>query len=479
MIRLGTRAARWVVAAAVLGSGSVFLESTVVSVALPSMGRDLGLDVRGLQWIVNGYMLSLSALLLLGGAFGDARGQKRVFEWGLLGFAAGSVLCALAPSFPMLVAARILQGAAGALLVPTSLAFLDTSFVEEDRSAAIGAWSAWSAVSTAAGPLLGGALVDAASWRWVFAAAVPLPLAAWAISRFRVAEEEPPEPSPVDVAGGVLATGSLGALVWALVEGPERGLDALVVAAGLLGLGLGALFLRLEARRTSPLLPLGLFRDPQFAGANGTTLLIYAALGALFFFLMIQLQSVMGYGALVAGAALLPINLLMLLLSPRAGRWAARSGARVPITVSALVAAAGLALFARLDADSAYLTDVLPAVVVFGLGLSLLVAPLTAAALSVAGEGRTGVASAVNNAAARLAGLLATALVPLLAGVGGLDDYTGAAFTAGFRRAMWISAGLCVAGGAVAWSTVRAAPGVPDSPHPSPTQGCARREVGV
>ena len=223
----------------------------------------------------------------------------------------------------------------------------------------------------------------------------------------------------------------------------------------------------------------GLFRDPQFAGANGTTLLIYAALGALFFFLMIQLQSVMGYGALVAGAALLPINLLMLLLSPRAGRWAARSGARVPITVSALVAAAGLALFARLDADSAYLADVLPAVVVFGLGLSLLVAPLTSAALTVAGEGRTGVASAVNNAAARLAGLLATALVPLFAGVGGLDDYTGAAFTAGFRRAMWISAGLCVAGGAVAWSTVRAAPGVPDSPHPSPTQGCARREVGV
>lgn len=476
MIRLGTPAGRWVVAAAVLGSSAVFLESTVVSVALPSMGRDLGLGVRGLQWIINGYMLSLSALLLLGGALGDARGQKRVFEWGLLAFAGGSVLCALAPTFPLLVAARVLQGAAGALLVPTSLAFLDSSFAKEDRSAAIGAWAAWSAVSTAAAPLLGGGLVDFASWRWIFAAVVPMPLVAWAISRFRVADSARPEGRPVDVTGAVLVSGGLAALVWALVEGPERGLVVEVVGPGILGLALCALFLMVEARSAAPLLPLELFRRRQFAGANGTTLLVYAALGVLFFFLMIQLQAVMGYGALEAGASLLPINLLMLILSPRAGRWAARSGARVPITLSSGVAAAGLVLFTRLDADSSYGAGVLPAVTLFGIGLALLVAPLTSAVLVVAEEGRTGVASAVNNATSRLAGLLATALVPLLAGVGGLADYTGDAFEAGFRRAMWIAAGLCVAGGAVAWLTVREAPDVPASPHPSPTHGCAHRE---
>lgn len=478
-LRLRSPAGRWTVAAAVLGSGAVFIEGTVVSVALPAMGRDLGLGVTGLQWIVNGYLITLSALLLLGGALGDALGQKRVFEAGLAAFAAGSVLCAVAPSFAWLVAARLLQGAAGALLVPTSLAFLDTAFTEEDRGEAIGQWAGWSAVSTAIGPLAGGALVDLASWRWVFAGVAPLALLALWISRARVAAGARGERRPVDFAGAVLISGGLGALVWALIEGPERGASAGVIAAGAAGLVLIAAFFGFEARRRDPLLPLGIFRSRQFSGANAATLLIYAALGALFFFLMIQLQGVLGYSALAAGASLLPINALMLALSPSAGRWGERRGPREPIALGALLAAAGLALFSRVGPDAGYLAGVLPAAVVFGAGLGVLVAPLTASVLAVAEEGRTGVASAVNNATARLAGLLATALIPLAVGIGGLDDFTGAAFAAAFRRAMWISAALSAAGGVVAWLTVSACGPASDAPHPSPVHGCAGRRAAA
>ena len=476
-LRLSSPGGRWAIAAAVAGSAAVFVESTVVTVALPAMGLDLGLGVAGLQWIVNAYLITLSALLLLGGALGDALGQKRVFEIGLAAFAAGSLLCAVAPSFPLLVAARLVQGAAGALLVPTSLAFLDTAFAEEERSEAIGSWAGWSAVSTAVGPLVGGALVDLASWRWVFAAVVPVPLVALWISRSRVAARPAGERREIDVAGAVTVSASLAAVVWALIEGPRRGPTPAVLGAGALGVVLFAAFLRLEARREAPLLPLGLFRSRQFSGANATTLLVYAALGTLFFFLMVQLQAVLGYGGLAAGASLLPINALMLALSSRAGRWGERRGPREPIALGALVAAAGLALFSRVGPDAGYLTAVLPATLVYGAGLAILVAPLTASVLAVAEEGRTGVASAVNNAAARLAGLLATALVPLAAGIGGLDRFTGPAFAAAFERAMWIAAALCAAGGAVAWVTVREGAGAPAGTHPSPTHGCPQRRA--
>jgi MFS family permease len=234
-------------------------------------------------------------------------------------------------------------------------------------------------------------------------------------------------------------------------------------------------FIRVEARQRSPLLPLSMFRSRQFSGANATTLLVYAALGALFFFLMVQLQGVLGYSALAAGASLLPINFLMLMLSPRAGRWGARLGARVPIALGALLAAGGLALFTRVGPGADYLTTILPATVVFGSGLGVLVAPLTAAVLSVAEEGRTGIASAVNNATARVAGLLAVALIPLVTGIAGLADFTGPAFAAAFGQAMWISAALCVLGGGVAWLTVTERSSVAAQPHPSPTHGCAQR----
>lgn len=476
-LSLRSTAGRWAIAATVLGSGAVFVESTVVSVALPAVGRDLSLGVAGLQWIVNGYLVTLSALLLLGGALGDAWGQKRAFEVGLVTFSAGSLLCAVAPSFVLLIVARLLQGVAGALLVPTSLALLDTAFADEDRSEAIGTWAGWSAVSTAVGPLVGGALVDLASWRWVFASAVPLPLLAWWIVRVHVAEPAARRRQGVDLVGALLISAGLGAVVWALIEGPKRGATGWVLGAGALGLGLIAAFLIVETRRENPLLPLGIFRSHQFSGANATTLLVYAALGALFFFLMIELQGVLGYKGLAAGASLLPINALMLVLSPRAGRWSERWGPRVPIAAGSLLAAVGLALFSRVGPGSSYLADVLPATLVFGAGLGTLVAPLTASVLAVAEEGRTGVASAVNNATARLAGLLATALVPLATGIAGLDDFTGPAFTAGFERAMWISAALSAAGGGLAWLTVRQGTAAATGPHPSLTQGCPRRRA--
>lgn len=478
-LRLSDPAARWAVAASVLGSGAVFVESTVVNVALPALGREFDLGVAGLQWLVNGYLVTLSALLLLGGALGDALGQKRVFEVGLVGFAATSLLCALAPTFPLLIAARFAQGAAGALLVPTSLAFLDTAFAESDRGEAIGRWAGWSAVSTAVGPLLGGVLVDYASWRWVFASAVPLAAAALWIARTRVPSPPRPRREPVDVLGAVVVSVALAAIVWALIEGAERGATGSVILAGGGGVGLALVFLRVEAVRDHPLLPLGIFRSRQFTGANVTTLLVYAALGALFFFLMVQLQSVMGYSGLAAGASLLPINALMLVLSPRAGRWAQRAGPHVLIAAGSVVAGLGMLLFTRLQPGASYAGVVLPAVVLFGAGLGLLVAPLTAAVLAVAEEGRTGVASAVNNATARLAGLLATALVPLAVGIGGLDDISGAAFSAGFRRAMFVGAGLCLAGGVVAWLTVREVGEASPAPHPDPSHGCPRRRAAA
>jgi EmrB/QacA subfamily drug resistance transporter len=474
-LRVGTSQGRWAIAASVLGSGAVFVEGTVVNVALPSIGRDLGLGVSGIQWVASGYLITLSALLLLGGALGDAFGQRPSLEVGLVLFALGSALTAVAPSFPLLVAARLFQGAAGALLVPTSLALLDTSFVPADRNVAIGQWAAWSAVSTGLGPLLGGGLVDLASWRWVFAAIVPLPLVGAWIAHTRLPRAPRPPARPVDVRGAALVSAGIGLVVWSLIEGPRRGGTPVVLAAGAVGLALCVGFLFVEARAPDPLLPLSLFRSRQFSGANTATLLTYVAVGALFFFLMLQLQNNLDYTALDAGASLLPINALMLLLSAPAGRWSERWGPRVPISIGALLEAVGLALFARVDAGSGYWSRVLPATLIFGLGLAVLVAPLTASVLAAAERGRTGVASAVNNAVARLAGLLAVTVLPLAAGIGGAEQLAGPALSAVFSRVMWMSAGLCAGGAALSWATIRRRVPVPPQTHPSPLQGCAHR----
>jgi EmrB/QacA subfamily drug resistance transporter len=461
---------RWIVTASIVASGAVFLEGTTVNVALPAIARDFGLGVEGLQWVLNGYLLTLTALMLLGGALGDRFRRPVVFAVGCVAFAVTSAGCAVAPGIVALVLLRVLQGAAGALVVPNSLAMLESAFQGDERGEAIGQWSAWSAVSTAVGPLLGGWIVDVASWRWVFAAVVVLALAgAGIIMRHKRPATEDASPAGggggsagtghVDYAGATLVTFGLAGTIGALIDGPHRGFASTgVLIGGLGGVVLLVAFVvverRLARRGAKPLLPIAVFRSRQFTGANIVTVLVYAALNALLFLLMPQLQANLGYSALAAGAALLPANVLMLVLSPAAGRLSARIGPRLPMAGGALVTAVGMALFARVEPGAQYLTTVLPAAVVFGLGIAAFVAPLTTAVLGALGPQHAGIASGVNNAVARLAGLIATAALPLAAGLGGLDRLTGPAFTAGYERAAWIGAGLCAAAAAITLVTI-------------------------
>jgi EmrB/QacA subfamily drug resistance transporter len=456
-------AGRWILAASVLGSGAVFLEGSVVSVAIPAIGRDLGLGIAGLQWVMNGYLLTLTALMLFGGALGDRASRSRVFALGLLGFAASSVGCAVAPNITLLVAARIVQGIAGALVVPNSLAILETTFHGEARGVAIGKWAAWSGVSTALGPLAGGLLVDMGSWRFVFLSVVPFALiAAWIGFRHPVTNSEQRrkgETSSLDYLGAALVTLGFAGIVGGLIAGPDGGFTRLPVVAALVGgLLLLAAFVFQEHRATTPLLPLDVFKSREFVGANLFTLLVYAALNGLFFLLMLQLQNGLGYSALIAGASLLPINALLLLLSPRAGHLTERIGARLPMAVGALVAAVGMLLFIRVRPGAEYMTSVLPAVLVFGAGLGVLVAPLTTVALRSLGERRAGIASGVNNAVARLAGLLATAAIPLASGLGGVHEIRGPVLSSAFIRACLICAVLCGFGSIVGAVMITARP---------------------
>jgi EmrB/QacA subfamily drug resistance transporter len=451
------RRPRWTLVGTILGSGAVFIEGSITTVALPAIARDFDLGIAGLQWVMNGYLLTLSALILLGGALGDRFSRRIVFSIGLAGFAVTSLACALAPTFVLLVGARVLQGAAGALVVPNSLALLETAFEGEERGAAIGHWAAWSAVSAAFGPLVGGVLVDAFSWRWVFVCIVPFAAAATVAVGIRAdAREAKQRAARVDYAGAGLVTLGLAGLVGALMVGPEVGFTRpTVLAAGITGFVLVVAFILMERRAENPLIPLDVFRSRVFTGVNATTLVVYAALNGLFFLLMLQLQNVLGFSALAAGASLLPINALMLLLSPLAGRFAERHGARLPMVVGSLIAAAGMLLFARVGQDADYTTSVLPAAIVFGLGLACFVAPLTAVALGALGDDRAGLASGVNNAVARLAGLLAVATIPLAAGLGGARELEAATLSAGFARAMLICAALCVSGSVIAAFTIK------------------------
>jgi EmrB/QacA subfamily drug resistance transporter len=456
-IALKSPAGRWILAATVLGSGAVFLEGSVVSVALPSIGRGFQLGIAGLQWVMNGYLLTLSALMLLGGAIGDRLPRSRVFAFGLLGFALGCAGCALAPTPLLLIVARLFQGAAGALVVPNSLAILETTFSGEERGLAIGRWAAWSAVSTAAGPLLGGWLVDAGSWRWVFFAVIPFALtSAWIAFRHADGAEKTKGGGPaLDFAGAALITLALAAIVAGLITGPANGFSNRWVLAELIGgAALFALFIAVERTSKNPILPLDAFKSREFVGANATTLLVYGAMNGLFFLLMLQLQIGLGWSALLAGASLLPVNFLLLALSPPSGKLVERIGPKWPMAIGSFVAAMGMLLFSRLRPGADYFRDLLPAVMVFGGGLGILVAPLTAAALRALGEGKGGLASGVNNAVARLAGLLATAVIPFAAGLGGQSRIGGPALAAAFPRGMIISAALCAAGGLFAVALV-------------------------
>jgi EmrB/QacA subfamily drug resistance transporter len=437
--------------ATVLGSGIAFLDATVVNVALPALGRDLQAGLSGLQWTVDAYLLTLSALLLVGGSLADLHGRRRMFIAGLLWFAAASAACGLAPNTGVLIAARALQGAAAALLVPGSLAVLRACFHPDDQAAAVGAWSGLSGVTTAVGPLLGGWLIDAASWRWVFFLNLPLAGVAVAAALRAIPESRAEGARRIDAAGAVAATIGLAGVVFALIEWRSLGARtvALPAVAGILALAALAV---IESRKSDPMLPISLFRSRQFAGANAVTLAVYFALGGAMFFVALALQRVLGWPALAAGAALMPITVLLLLLSPLAARLASRIGYRIPMTAGPLLAGAGLLLLAPLRRGSSYVSGILPGVTVLGLGLAATVAPLTTAVLEGADERHAGVAAGVNTAIARVAALLAIALLPLLAG---MADGSTEALAGGFARAMCISAGVCAAGAACALVTLR------------------------
>ncbi|HYV59040.1 MAG TPA: DHA2 family efflux MFS transporter permease subunit [Acidimicrobiia bacterium] len=455
-VEFGTPRGRWVIFAAILGSGIAFLDSTVVNVALPHIGDDLGGGLSGLQWTLDGYLLTLSALLLLGGALGDEYGRKRMFVIGLVWFTAASVLCGFAPSIGALIAARALQGVGGALLVPGSLALITASFRSQDHGSAIGAWSGLTGVATALGPFLGGWLVDAVSWRLVFLINVPLAaVALWVTMRHVPESRDPQAGTRPDFAGAATVTIGLAGVVFALIQGPAHGWSPFVIIAGVVGAAGLVAFPFVEQRVSSPLVPLDIFRSRQFSGANGTTFVVYAALGVALFLVVVELQTVLDYSALQAGVATLPITVLMLFLSPRAGRLAQRIGPRIPMTVGPLVVAAGLVLLAGIGPGTSYATGILPGLIVFGLGLSLTVAPLTAAVMGSVEENHVGVGSGVNNAVARVAGLLAVAVLPALAGLESAS--AGAQFSDGVARALYISAALAAVGALNSWITIRSA----------------------
>jgi EmrB/QacA subfamily drug resistance transporter len=419
------RTKRLTLLACILGSGIVLLDGTVVNVALPTIQRALGGGLAAQQWVVNGYLLTLGSLILIGGSLGDLFGERRVFALGVSGFGIASMACALAPSIGVLVAARAVQGVAGALLVPSSLAVIVNTFPEDERGKAIGSWTAWGAIAGVLGPLAGGELLALASWRWIFLMNVPLVIGCVSLILLAIPPGEPRDSQSrrIDFAGAALCAAGLGGPVFALIEQPRLGWSSAAVMLPLIaGVCLLGLFTLFESRTRDPMLPLGLFRRRNFAAGNIETFAMYAGLAIVFFFLILFLQQIGGYTPLKSGLATLPVTIIMFALSRRFGALADRYGPRLFMGAGPLLAAAGLLLFQRAGVKVDYLSEVLPPLILFALGLSMTVAPLTAAVLAGA-EHEAGIASGVNNAVARVAGLLGTAAV-------------GAAISAAFARSL-------------------------------------------
>ncbi len=440
--------------ACILGSGIVFLDGTVVNVALPRIQIALGGGLAGQQWIVNGYLLTLSALILIGGSLGDLYGERRVFAIGVAGFGAASLGCALSPSIGALVVARAVQGVAGALLVPSSLAVIMNTFSESERGAAIGSWTAWAAIAGVLGPLVAGELLAIGSWRLIFLINIPLAAICVALILMAVPRTAPRERGGrrVDLPGALLCAFGLGGSVFALIEQPRLGWSSPAVAIPLVGgIVLLGCFLLYEARASDPMLPLGLFRRRNFSAGNIETFSMYAGLSILFFFLVLFLQQIGGYTPLQSGLATLPVTVVMFVLSRRFGKLADRLGPRLFMGGGPLVAACGLLLLQRVTLKVEYVPEVLPALIVFALGLSMTVAPLTAAVLAGAGADQSGIASGVNNAIARVAGLLGTAA---------LGAIVAASFSSTLSRLA--GSGLAASGRAVLAQAKRLPLGRPD-----------------
>jgi EmrB/QacA subfamily drug resistance transporter len=443
---------RLTLVAAILGSGVATIDASIVNVALPSIERELGGGLAAQQWISNAYLLTLGSLILIGGSLGDIYGERRIFALGVGAFGAFSVVCAIAPSIGVLVAARALQGAAGALLTPSSLAVIVAAFAPRQRGAAIGAWTAWGAGAAVIGPLAGGLIVANASWRWIFAINVPLVLATLGLISTAIPPAAAIKRRPVDFVGAAMCVIGLGGVVFALVEEPRHGWTSpgilIPLAVGLLA---AVAFLIYERRTTDPMLELALFRRRNFAAGNLETLAVYAGLSVLFFFLIIFLQQVAGFSAIAAGLTTLPVTIIMFALSRRFGALADRYGPRAFMAAGPLLAAAGILLLLRTGLRTSYAADLLPALILFALGLSMTVAPLTATVLADADEADAGIASAINNAVARVAGLIGVSVI----GVAVSSSLVGDTFArnppsvSAFHHAILIVAGLVAAGGLV------------------------------
>lgn len=448
LLARGSAAGRRTLAAVTLGSGVALLDGTVVNIAVKQLGEDLDASLPELQWVINGYMLALASLILVGGALGDRWGRRRTYLYGVAGFGVASLLCALAQTPEHLIGLRVLQGVAAAALTPGSLAILQSSFRPQDRSSAIGLWAGVSGLAAALGPLVGGFLLDHANWRWIFLINVPLCLVVLWLGR-GIPETRDDEPRPFDVWSALSAVAMLAALTQVLTT--WRGMAAwqLVLLAAVIVTGLAGLLLR--GRRPGAMVPIHLFGNRIFSAANLMTFLVYGALGAVMFLVVLQLQVTSGYGPIAAGLAAVPITVALLLLSPWFARLADRTGPRLPMTVGPIVCAGGVVLLSGVDDSGSYVVSVLPGMVLFALGLATLVAPLTAAVLAAAPDRFAGVASGINNAVARCGSLLAVAALPAIVGLGPREYDDPAALTAGYHNALLISAALLAVGGAVSW----------------------------
>ena len=449
------------------------IDSTVVGIALPSIGRELHTQLADLQWVVSGYMLTLAALLLPAGALGDQFGRKKMFSVGVLWFTVASAACAAAPNALVLILMRVVQGVGAALLTPGSLALIQASFDPADRPKAIGAWSGLGGVATAAGPLLGGYLLTVTNWRWIFLINVPVGAAVLVIAARRVPESRAEGASHrIDFTGGALAVTTLLGLTYGLIDGPARGYsNPTIISAFVLALLAAVSFVVVELRSVAPMVPLAVLKARQFDVTNLVTFVVYAALGGALVLVPVELQVTDRYSPLGSGAALLPLTAVMLALSARSGRLSARTGTRLQMSLGPLAIGAGLLLLQRATSGSSYLSCVLPGVLVLALGLACTVAPLTATAMGSLIDAHTGLASAVNNDVARLGSLVAVASLPALSGISGSGYLHPLVMAHGFRTAMAITASLCAAGG------VMAAAGIRDPPKPRrpgrPVPNCA------
>lgn len=436
LLRFDERSGRRLVATTVLGSGMGFLDGTIANVALPHIGRDLHANLAELQWVINGYTLALASLILLGGSLGDRLGRKRMYGWGIAGFAIASALAALSPTIGILIAARMVQGVAAALMTPGSLALLQASFREQDRMRAIGAWTGTLGIATAAGPALGGWLVGI-NWRIAFW--INLPIAVVVLWLLRCApESRDPEPEgKLDVPAALLAPVALGALTWSLTAWSADGASLATVLPLVVGVAAGVAFIAVERGADFPMLPLQLFSNRAFSVVNLATLFVYASLSGALLFLALFLQVSAGWTPLAAGAATVPMSLVMLVLASRFGALAARIGARGPMLGGEALLCVGLMLLALAPDRPSYIADVLPGVLLIGFGLSMLVAPLTGTVLAAAPERYAGLASGINNAVSRTAGLLAVAGLPLLVGLSGERYRSAAPVAEAFRASLW------------------------------------------